>query len=333
MRMLAFQRDPAADQQLALCYYFLLQNRIEEAITRFSTIDRGETTLQLQYDYLGGYLALHRGDYQQANQFAAAHLEHAVPRWQQRFAEIATQIAQREALLSGTQTVSTRDGENDGTKPTGIRGDAADLAILDRDKQQAENATATTDVRLRIEGDQLLIDYRNTKSVSLRFYGVDLELMFSKNPFVRDGLERLATVRPGRSEEIALSDKEGTAQYQLGDAIARQTWLVEVVSGPARATALYYGGQLKTYVSEGYGQLQASDRADGSPVANAYVKVYARGQDGAVTFYKDGYTDLRGRFDYATLSGGELTSVQRFSILVLDPERGATLHDVAPPTR
>lgn len=333
MRMLAFQRSPDADQQLALCYYFLLQNRIEDAIARFAMIEREQTTLQLQYDYLGGYLALHRGDYQQASQFAAAHVEHPVPRWQQRFAEIATQIAQREVLLSGTQTVSTRDSDSDDNQTAGIRSDAADLAILDRDRRQAESATATTDVRLRIEGDQLLIDYRNTKSVSLRFYGVDLELMFSKNPFVRDGLERLATVRPGKSEELVLSGNEGTAQYRLGEAIARQTWLVEVVSGPARATALYYGGQLKTYVSEGYGQLQVSDRTNGAPVAGAYVKVYSRGNDGTVSFYKDGYTDLRGRFDYATLSGGELSAVQRLSLLVIDPERGATLHDVAPPTR
>ena len=29
------------------------------------------------------------------------------------------------------------------------------------------------------------------------------------------------------------------------------------------------------------------------------MKVYAQMQDGGVQFYKDGYTDLRGRFDYA----------------------------------
>ena len=32
-------------------------------------------------------------------------------------------------------------------------------------------------------------------------------------------------------------------------------------------------------------------------LAKVYVKVYAQVQDGAVKFYRDGYTALRGRFD------------------------------------
>ena len=43
-----------------------------------------------------------------------------------------------------------------------------------------------------------------------------------------------------------------------------------------------------------------------APVSSAlpkvYVKVYARLADGTVKFHKDGYTDHRGRFDYATVS-------------------------------
>ena len=33
-----------------------------------------------------------------------------------------------------------------------------------------------------------------------------------------------------------------------------------------------------------------------------YVKVYGRAQDGSVKFFKDGYTDLRGKFDYVSLN-------------------------------
>ena len=54
--------------------------------------------------------------------------------------------------------------------------------------------------------------------------------------------------------------------------------------------------------------------------AKVYVKVYARRPDGSVKFYKDGYTDLRGRFDYVSLSTNELEHVERFSLLVLSDE-------------
>jgi hypothetical protein len=332
MQVIAHQRGPSAEQNMAICYYHLLQNRISEALDRFAAIERDAIAMQLQYDYLAAYLALHRADYEMAAELAATHRGHPVPRWRTRFAELENQLTQRRDLLSGAELVNQPSPEQTPPNEGAVREDAADLALLDRERRLAEQAAATADVRLRIEGDSLLIDHRNTEAITVHFYGVDLELLFSKTPFVRQGLEELAMVRPTLSETISVGAGEDTARFRLTDDLARQTLLVEVVSGAARDTALYYGGRLKTYVSEGFGQLQVSDRTGGQPVSTAYVKVYARDKAGRVQFHKDGYTDLRGRFDYATLSAGDLSRVDRFAILVLDPERGATLHDVAPPT-
>jgi hypothetical protein len=69
----------------------------------------------------------------------------------------------------------------------------------------------------------------------------------------------------------------------------------------------------------------------GEALVKAYVKVYARMKDGSVKFYKDGYTDLRGRFDYSSLNTNELESVERFSILVSDENHGAAVRETAPP--
>jgi hypothetical protein len=64
-----------------------------------------------------------------------------------------------------------------------------------------------------------------------------------------------------------------------------------------------------------------------------YVKVYARMNDGQVAFFKDGYTDLRGRFDYTSLSTDQLDSVTRFSMLILSDENGAVIREADPPKR
>jgi hypothetical protein len=57
-----------------------------------------------------------------------------------------------------------------------------------------------------------------------------------------------------------------------------------------------------------------------------------RPRDGsAPSFYKDGYTDLRGRFDYASLSTARLPSVAQFSILILHKEFGAVIKMADPP--
>ena len=84
---------------------------------------------------------------------------------------------------------------------------------------------------------------------------------------------------------------------------------------------------------ENYGQVKVSQGKEARPLSKVYVKAYARLQDGSVKFYKDGYTDLRGRFDYASLSTNELDNVQRFSLLVYSDEHGAVVREVNPPAR
>ena len=76
-----------------------------------------------------------------------------------------------------------------------------------------------------------------------------------------------------------------------------------------------------------------TDTATGKPLSRVYVKAYARMKNGKVKFYKDGYTDLRGRFDYASLNTSELDEVEKFSVLVLSDTHGATVRESDPPQR
>jgi hypothetical protein len=51
-----------------------------------------------------------------------------------------------------------------------------------------------------------------------------------------------------------------------------------------------------------------------------------------VQFHKDGYTDLRGRFDYVSVSGVPAGN-QRYALLVLSETDGAAVLEVAPPAQ
>jgi hypothetical protein len=230
------------------------------------------------------------------------------------------------------QTEKLVNVETDGAASS-IEEGSGDLAVMDRERRQGDASERQPEVIVRVEGDALRIDHRNTKEATLNFYGVDLELLFSKAPFVREDLQRMAMVRPARSEQIPFDGSTGVARVDLDENLRRQTLLVEVVAGASRSTALYYGGDLTTYVSESFGQLQTTDTVSRRPVEGAYVKVYAKYPNGEVRFYKDGYTDLRGRFDYASVSAGDAKGAVRFAILVKSEEKGATVHDVAPPNQ
>jgi len=52
-----------------------------------------------------------------------------------------------------------------------------------------------------------------------------------------------------------------------------------------------------------------------------------------VKFYKDGYTDHRGRFDYASLNTDEIETVERFALLILSEAHGTVVREAAPPKR
>ena len=109
--------------------------------------------------------------------------------------------------------------------------------------------------------------------------------------------------------------------------------LVEVRGQGLVRSQAYYSNSLAVQVVEPYGQVRVTDATSRKPAARVYVKVYARGKDGRVSFYKDGYTDLRGRFDYASLSTNDLDNVTRFSMLVLSSDQGAIVKEAAPPKR
>lgn len=68
------------------------------------------------------------------------------------------------------------------------------------------------------------------------------------------------------------------------------------------------------------------------PLPKTYVKVYQRKKgSGEVLFFKDGYTDLRGRFDYGQLSGTSVADVEKFAIFVASEDYGSLIKEAKPP--
>jgi len=110
---------------------------------------------------------------------------------------------------------------------------------------------------------------------------------------------------------------------------------IEIVAEGHGLTKLksYYSNSLNVHTIEKYGQVKVLQRANGRPVPRAYIKVYCQTNTSSVDFYKDGYTDLRGVFDYASLSTDKLKSVSKFAILVLTDEFGAFVTEAKPPVQ
>lgn len=110
---------------------------------------------------------------------------------------------------------------------------------------------------------------------------------------------------------------------------------VELVSGGSsgssstRSFEMHFASELRVSVAEQHGYLAVSHEF--KPLPAVYVKVFARSIGGSHRFFKDGYTDLRGRFDYASLSGESAHDVERFAILVTSRDFGGLVRESPPP--
>ena len=83
---------------------------------------------------------------------------------------------------------------------------------------------------------------------------------------------------------------------------------------------------------EKFGELRVFNRETMQPLSKVYVKVYCKNKWDKELFFRDGFTDIRGKFEYANASGKSLNDVAKFSILVCDDEykNGSTIKEVDP---
>ena len=129
---------------------------------------------------------------------------------------------------------------------------------------------------------------------------------------------------------MRLPAARGRQAIPLPEELAGRDVLVEVTAAGKSRSLPYYAHALDVRMSESYGQLRVADAA-GKPLSKVYVKVYAKLADGQVKFHKDGYTDLRGRFDYASVSTPERQPISRFAVLALGEGQGALIREAAAP--
>lgn len=201
-----------------------------------------------------------------------------------------------------------------------------------RDQRMAELAARQPTLAVRVEGGTIVVDATELATASLRFYRMDVELLFSRQPFLGASGDRFAFIEPGRVDELALAPG-GQTRIPLPAELAATNVVVEVVAGALRQAVTHFAHDLAIAVRAPYGQLQVRRASTGVALPATYVKCYARMRGGAVLFYKDGYTDLRGRLDYATLSTDDLDRVERFALLVVHDQAGATVLETEPPPR
>ncbi|PHS07368.1 MAG: hypothetical protein COA78_13480, partial [Blastopirellula sp.] len=309
LKVLSYRRKLNDEDKMSLTYYMLLQDRIGEAIDLFESVEKDNLDTDLQYDYFTTYLNFYEDDHKQAREILKKYAEYPVDRWRDAFASVKVQLDE-------------------------IEGKAFEVIDEESRTQQQTNLAATqASFEFQVEAKKVRIDYQNLTQVQVNYYLMDIELLFSRNPFVQKYSGQFSNIRPNSTKQIELPKNKKVFSFDLPKELQTSNVLIEIVSAGETKTQAYYSNSLKVQLISNYGQLRVTESEEGKPLSKVYVKVYAQRKDGQVKFFKDGYTDLRGRFDYTSLNTNELDFVDKLSLLILSEDHGAVVREVQPPKR
>ncbi len=65
------------------------------------------------------------------------------------------------------------------------------------------------------------------------------------------------------------------------------------------ASATYFPNQMEVHLQNTLGELRVFSSVSRAPLPRVYIKTFVKTSQGKVLFFKDGYTDLIGRFSYS----------------------------------
>ncbi|KAF1320224.1 hypothetical protein FI667_g12645, partial [Globisporangium splendens] len=345
-------------QLLVLAYFMLLFNRMEDAMHLFSRLQAlppsKKTTVEntVQFDYVDSYLDLFRDqdeyNFAVARRNVAKYKKHPHARWRERFVRLGEFIAEYDAF----EDYKVNQAVHEFLQISGSAS-ANEKEIADLPSAPPESRTLQVRLDAVVSDGKIHVSSRHLGECEISFYPIDVEFMFSTKPFGTFSNSPTSTssvllVQPRHRMSVKLvltpsGDSPAQTEASIPQELQGKQMMVRVreatesreiesAAAPIDVVRPYFNSSLQVDVMKQSGMLQVFHK--GMPVSRCYVKVYAKVSSfssAAAQFYKDGYTDLLGKFDYVGINGELVARVERFSILTSHPKFGASVHQIDPP--
>jgi hypothetical protein len=317
-----FQKfTPSSDDWVLLINYLIAQDQIEKALELSRKLGPNlqvKATTRIQLDYQTAYLNFITGypDFQQAKSICEKYLTHPVLSVRNLFVEMVNQLAEFEE--SGVQLESDiqREGE-----------------LLNKAKSQKIASFSTS-----LEEKQVKLVSTLIGQFVLKFYKVEVEVIFSINPFNFESKKSFSHVSPFLETVVNVNDDNEltVTRFDIPANLLEENLFIEVRSLNEKVKKsefmTYVPFRINCVLSKEIGILKCFDQKSNKPVPKIYVKCFTK-IGGSVSFYKDGYTDLRGSFDYVSLNSDKVDKIESFAILVTSPEFGSKIFIESPPKK
>ena len=325
-------------EKLQLIYYLILQDRMEDAFNVLKKVKKEEIeqnknkSYKIQYDYINAYLDFCFGypEFSIAKSLCKKYKDFPLTSWREKFEEIEDQLFEyekKEKIIQIDQL--SGDGKKSLTKE-----------LREKEPKLSFNIDGK-------EGKITLI-HSNISKVDVKFYFIDLETMFTRDPKIselvnkdknkssnKEMMENFGFVQPNYSEAIKIPKEKNNKNdnitvYEIPEKYRNKNLFVEIKADSIKLFDICLSSNLIITITESLGELKVID-GDLQSVVKAYVKVYAELNSDKIEFYKDGYTDLNGKFNYLALNTDQLKNARKFYIFVSEEKQGATIRECYPP--
>ena len=296
---LAYKRKLNLTDKLKICQYLLYKDDYSKAKSLFDSFS--EHNIQFSTEkLLTGHLQIQL-DYlyayfypENSQTLVSNYLTYPIPTWRKKFEELH-QIFTEVTALHTPETIQVKE----------------------------HPALSFT-----IEGSSMKLDYCGLESCTVSFFTLNLEVIFSLNPEMNEDNFNFGYSKPVKEMRLSLGNK-GKMEIELPEDLRRKNLFVEVEFAGNKKRQIVYSAEFRYLLFESQGIVKVLDRS-GKPKAGIYVKAYAQ-RAGKLEFYKDGFTDIRGKFDYVSVANSNLQSLQKFSILIIDRQLGELIVNASPP--
>ena len=194
---------------------------------------------------------------------------------------------------------------------------------------------------------KIIIVHSNISEIDIKLYFIDLETMFTRDPKISEIIDKdknkdsnkmknnFGFVQPNYSTIIKLpkekiNKNDNSTSFEIPKEYKSKNLFVEIKSESLKIFDIYLNSNLYVVITESIGELKVIDN-NLKPIIKAYVKVYVELNNDEVQFYKDGYTDLNGKFNYIALNTDQLKKAEKFYIYVSEEKNGALIKECKPP--
>jgi hypothetical protein len=354
-----------AEDNLIAIIYLLTQDRIHEAKSHFqqfskwtrydpikSELDHENLKgYKLQIDYLWAYLELCLEVKELTGKDSFPNLskiQEVVKRYhnypEERYRNLFKDIGNYVKEIIKSDEIQENDDEVD------------EEVTVTKAEEVEKELEGEADIPVMIDfkiDDQgvVMVRHRGVREINIEYYKIDAEIMFSSSPFTLSELgdqknksrtnEESSTsnsykmLKPNAVDNHPVKiakDSDGILMVPLLPAYWNSNIMTTISSVPPAANQAWiahYSTSMSVQCIGQSGIVKAVSKNNGKPIRGAYVKVFAELKNGKGSeFWKDGYTDLIGRFDYANVSRsvgvseGGFNSISRFAAYVDGGEHG-----------